>query len=75
MREPVIIPVQVQPRAGRNEVLAEGDGFRIRTTAAPEKGKANAAVRKLLAKHLGVAPSRLQFLRGQSAKTKLFKLD
>lgn len=68
--------LKVVPRAGRDnlELLSDGQ-VQIRVTAAPEDGKANRAVQKLLAKALGVAPSRLTLLRGASSREKLFRLD
>ncbi|PWR01770.1 hypothetical protein DKT77_16075 [Meridianimarinicoccus roseus] len=72
------IAVRVTPRAARARVepgAAEGDPLRVHVTVPPEGGKANAAVRKLLAAHLGVAPSRLTLLRGAKGRDKLFRLD
>jgi uncharacterized protein YggU (UPF0235/DUF167 family) len=46
----------------------------VRVTVPPEDGKANAAVRELLARALGVAKTRLVLLRGASARDKVFRL-
>lgn len=68
--------VRVQPRAKRNEIAGERDGaLLVRVTAPPVDGKANAAVCKLLAKALGVAPSTVAVIRGQSARDKLVSVD
>lgn len=68
--------LKVVPRAGRESLELLPDGLvQIRVTAAPEDGKANRAVQKLLAKALGVAPSRLELLRGATSREKLFRLD
>ncbi len=74
------LDVRVTPRAGRNAVLAPENGvgeiaLRVQVTAPPEDGKANRAVRKLLAGALGVAPSRLTLLRGAAGRDKRFRLD
>ena len=69
------IAVRVTPRASRNSVERDGDTIRVRVTAPPEDGKANAAVQKLLAKALGVAKSRLTLIRGATARDKLFRLE
>ncbi|WP_424989598.1 DUF167 domain-containing protein [Fluviibacterium sp. S390] len=66
--------VRVTPRASRARVEDTGAGLRVYVTVAPENGKANAAVRKLLAKHLGVAPGRLELVRGAKSRDKLFRL-
>ena len=42
----------------------EAQQVHIRVTATPEDGKANAAVRKLLARAMGIAPSRLTLVGG-----------
>ena len=68
------IAVRVTPRGGR-DAIEPGDPLRIRVTAPPEDGKANEAVRRLLARALGVAPSRLTLIRGAAARDKLFRLD
>ena len=73
--------VRVTPRASRNAVTVEDRGadqgtvIRIHTNAPPADGAANAAVRKLLAKALGVAPTRLTLERGAASRDKLFRLD
>ena len=67
--------VKVVPRAGRDAIEATETGLQVRVTAAPEEGKANRAVQKLLAKALGVAPSRLELIRGATSREKVFRLD
>jgi hypothetical protein len=67
--------LRVQPRARRDGLEAQGDRLVARVTAPPVNGRANEAVRRLLAAALGVAPSRLALLRGETARDKLFRLD
>lgn len=66
--------VRATPRARRNAVELRDGQIRISVTTAPEDGKANAAIQKLLARALGVAPSRLVLVRGASARDKVFRL-
>lgn len=67
----VRLTLRVVPRASRNSVEAgSGQSLRIRVTCAPEKGKANAAAVKLLAKHLGVAASSCRITRGTTSRDK-----
>lgn len=67
--------LRVTPRGGRDSLeLLEG-ALRVRVTAPPEDGKANKAVQKLLARALGVAPSRLTLIRGATSRDKVFRLD
>lgn len=68
------IKVKVIPKAKQNKVEATPGGYRIRVTAAPTDGKANQAVIKLLAAHLGVAKSRLQIVKGATSRDKLIEL-
>lgn len=68
------IAVRVRPGARRNLVTLEGAQIRVTVTAAPQGGKANGEVQKLLAKSLGIAKSRLLLLRGHRGRDKLFRI-
>ena len=68
------IAVRVTPKARRNAVVAEDGVIRVYVTAVPEDGKATAAVAALLARALGVARTRLELVRGATARDKLFRL-
>lgn len=70
-----VIAVRVTPRAGRPAV-SEADGIvALRVTAPPADGAANEAARRLLARAMGVAPSRLTLVAGASARIKRFRFD
>jgi uncharacterized protein YggU (UPF0235/DUF167 family) len=47
----------------------------VRVVAPPLEGKANDAVRKLLAKRLGIAPGRIAVVRGATGRDKLVEID
>jgi len=70
------VQLRLQPGARRNEIagLAEQDDggvvLKVRVTAPPEKGKANAAMIKLLAKCWGLAKSDLVIVAGQHDRRK-----
>lgn len=68
------IALRVTPRASRNALSSEGETIRAYVTAVPEDGKANAAVMKLLAKALGIPKSRLELIRGATARDKVFRV-
>ena len=68
------IAVRVTPKASRNRIVEENGALRVYVTVAPEGGKANAAVIKLLAKALGVPKSSLVLIRGQSSRDKLLRI-
>jgi len=60
----------------REEVVSNDDGSLIVYTKAPAiEGRANAAAVKLLAKHFGVAPSKVKLVRGATSKYKVFEID
>jgi uncharacterized protein (TIGR00251 family) len=68
--------VRLTPRAHRDEVTGVRDGLVLaRVRAPPVDGRANAALEKLLAKALGVPPSHVQVVRGQSAREKVVRVD
>ena len=70
----VQIAVRVIPRARRNAVEVQPTGaYRVYTTAAPADGDANAAVIKMLSKHLGVPKSTIKIIRGQTARDKVIE--
>ncbi len=49
--------------------------LKARVRAPPEKGEANAALEKLLAKALGVPKSSVQVARGTTARVKTIEID
>ena len=70
------LTVRLQPRARRDEVVGERDGVVvIRVTAPPVDGKANAALCRLIAKRAGVAPSRVEIVRGHTAREKVIRVE
>ena len=71
------IAVHLQPNSRhREEVVVGGDGSLTVYTKAPAiEGRANLAAVKLLAKHFGVAPSKLKLVRGAASKYKVFEID
>ena len=70
------IAVRVQPRAPRDEIVGERGGrLLVRLTAPPVEGRANEALRRLLARRLGVAKSRLSVVRGAGSRDKLVRVE
>jgi uncharacterized protein (TIGR00251 family) len=68
--------VRLTPRAARAAIAGARDGvLQVRVTAPPVDGQANAALCRLLAKALGVAPSRVSVVRGASVRDKLVRVD
>ena len=72
----LLVTIRVRPRARNDEVGPERAGaLLVSVTAPPVDGKANDAVCRLLAKALGVAPSRLSVQRGGSARDKVVRAE
>jgi uncharacterized protein (TIGR00251 family) len=70
------IKVRLTPRASREELLGFRDGvLRARVTAPPVDGRANRALCRLIAKRLGVAPSRVGVARGARSREKLVRVE
>ena len=69
------LTVEVRPRAGRDAIDGwQGDILRVRVAAPPAGGAANEAVRSLLAERLGCARSRVEVIRGHTARTKVVRV-
>ncbi|MEP7215637.1 MAG: DUF167 domain-containing protein, partial [Anaerolineaceae bacterium] len=66
--------VRVTPRAAREGIDGfDADGtLRVRVTAPPAEGKANAAVVKLLSRALGLPPRDIVLTSGATARRKSF---
>lgn len=70
-RAGVVLRVRVQPRTSRDEVAGrDARGLIVTVRAAPEKGKANAAVLKVLARRLSVPQRALTIASGERARDK-----
>ena len=69
--------VKVIPKSSRDEIVGElEDGtWKIKVTAAPERGKANAAVCEVLAAHFKIPKSRVEVISGHAAHLKQVRID
>ena len=76
MSEATEVRVRLTPRAARTtvELLADGS-LAVRVGAPPVDGRANAALVKAVARALGVAPSRVQLVRGERSREKTLRID
>jgi uncharacterized protein (TIGR00251 family) len=71
----VRITVRVTPRAGRDEIQAAAGGvLAVRVTAAPDEGKANLAVCRLVADALGVPKTSVSVVRGHASRVKTLEV-
>ena len=75
-KDGVIVHLRVTPKSGADQIgglyqAADGQvSLKVRVRAQPEKGKANKAVIKILAKALGVAKSQLSLVSGATSHNK-----
>ena len=70
------LQVKVVPGASRNKVVGMlGDALKVQVAAAPEKGKANDAVRQVLADFFGVKIGQIQLISGQTQPRKTFLVN
>lgn len=71
----VLLAVQVQPRASRNQLVALlPDRLTLRLTAPPVEGAANAACCAFLADLLDLPKSRIRVARGDTSRHKLLRI-
>jgi hypothetical protein len=70
------VAVRVQPRSRKDEFVEVRDGVLVvRVQAPPVDGRANAAVRRLIADRLGVRTASVVVVRGERARDKLIRVD
>jgi uncharacterized protein len=76
MGDGALVFVRASPGAAKDEIAGQWQGagdeprLAVKVAAPPDKGKANAAIIKLLAKALGVAKSTLSVSAGETARLK-----
>ena len=69
--EALILTVRVQPGARTSALLGVAEGIlRVRLAAPAQEGRANEALRELLAERLGTAKSRVEIIKGQAGRLK-----
>jgi uncharacterized protein (TIGR00251 family) len=67
--------LRVSPGAGRTAVVGRhGDAWKVRVTEAPERGRANEAVLRLLADALAVPRDAVSLVSGHGGREKIVEL-
>lgn len=70
--EGVLLPVLGRPKASRNAILgAQAGRLKVAVTTVPEKGKANDAILRVLAKALGLRGSQVSLASGETDPRKM----
>ena len=76
LADALTLRVRVQPRASRDAIVGwHADALRLAVTAPPVDGAANEAVRRLLARALGVALSAVRVVHGERGRDKVVRVD
>jgi len=71
----LLLPVRVQPGAARQALEGEHQGrLKVALNAPPEKGKANKALLRYLAKTLGISRTSVALVSGHTNRNKLVAL-
>jgi uncharacterized protein (TIGR00251 family) len=72
----LLLQVRAVPKAGRDEIGAVRNGrLLVRVCAAPEDGKANAAIIKLLAKHWRIPAGSIEIESGHTTRDKTLRIS
>lgn len=70
------LSVRVTPGARESAITGWQDGvLRVKVRERAERGRANEAVTRLLAKQLGIAANDIVLKRGTAAREKLFQVE
>jgi len=72
---PKTFNIRVTPRAKQNKIVDADGVLRVYTTTAPENGRANDAVVKLLADYLDVPKSKIKIVKGLTGRDKIVTVD
>ena len=66
----------IQPKSSRDEIVGlHADSVKIRITAPPVDGKANAHLIKFLAKAFGVSRSAVSIASGETGRKKVVRIE
>lgn len=72
----LILQLRIQPRASRDEIVGpHGDALKVRITAPPVDGKANAHLLAWLADIFGVPRQQVMLVSGQSGRDKRVRIS
>ncbi len=72
----LLLDCRIQPRASRDEFAGQvGEALKIRITAAPVDGEANAHLVRFLARAFGVPQKQVTILRGLQGRSKTVRIE
>ena len=71
----VLINIRVQPRSSKRSIESvEGDVVRVKLTAPPADGAANAQLIEVLSKELQIRKSAISIVKGQASRDKVVEV-
>ncbi len=68
------IEIKVFPRSSQRKIIKDGECYKVYVHESATDGKANEAVRKLLAEELNTAKSHIMIIKGEKSRTKLIEI-
>ena len=72
----LIVPLRIQPRAGKSAIVGEHAGaLKLRIAAPPVHGAANEACIGFLSETFGVKRSQIKILSGHTSQNKLVRIE
>ncbi|MGH3004468.1 MAG: DUF167 domain-containing protein [Gaiellaceae bacterium] len=70
------VRIHLSPGARRTEIAGRhGDAWKVRVAAQPERGRANAALQRLLAETLGVPLADVRLVAGHTSRSKVVEVE
>jgi hypothetical protein len=66
----LIVNIRISPNAKKNEILKDGEIFKLKITAQPIDGKANKAVIEFLSKNFRIPKTSIKIIKGETSKDK-----
>lgn len=71
----MLLAIQVIPKAKLNKIIrTDNHTYRIHTTAAPDKNKANQSVIKLISQELNISKNRITIIKGEKDRKKIIQI-
>ncbi len=72
----LLLFLRIQPRGGRDAFVGvHGDRYKVRITAPPVDGRANAQLIRFLAKAFGVGRADVRLVSGESSRNKGVRIE
>lgn len=68
--EGLIVNIKISPNSSKNEIIKDGEIFKIKITAQPIEGKANKALIEFLSKTFKIPKTSIKILKGETSKEK-----